>query len=1119
MSLERLEDRQLLTTTISVSGASLNEIGSPSAFVAAGSGGLSTPKGITFGPNGNLYVASNDGAVLRYNGTTGAYISTFVSQGSGGLSGQSGNCLAFGPDANLYASSSNTNQVLEYNGNTGAFVKAFVSAESGGLTNPRGLTFGPDGNLYVTSFDVNSGANGIMRYKGPLAGSPGGPLPAPGLSGATFVAQFESRPPESGGVPAGGAAQVIFGPDGNLYVDGGFFQGVNRYDGTTGAFLNTFVSQGSGGLTNGKGMAFDQEGRFYVSDSSDAVHRYDARGNFLGDLLVNSVNPSLASPVGITFDTQGDLLISSSTSNTVVRFDRGVTVSLDAPSSTFLSVSYATADGSAIAGQDYFALSGTVTFAPGQTSRVIILATQEEAVLDGNETFTVQLSNPTGGATIGTGSAIVTIVDPTRQFSIADTSAIEGDRTAYYRGAFVQAVPGNNFTNLTFSTDGNLYTSTNGLPGLNANAIGRFNGTSGAFMSQFTPAGYIEGVRDMVFHAGYLYVASEYNNEVLRFDGSTGAFVDVFVTAGSGGISGPHGMTFGPDGNLYVSGRNSASVVRYDGTTGAPLAMYVTSGSGGLNLPEGIAFDPTGSYLYVASTGSNQVLKYNAQTGAYVGVAASGGISAPKDVKFGSDGLMYVLSSGNNRILRFTAGGTYIDDYVPAGSGGMADIHRMAFGPDGDLYVAAIKPGQIMPFGTENEALFKVTSTTASTLPLTVDYATTDGTAVAGRDYVASSGTLTFAPGVTSEAIRVPLLDDGVPQSGLNFTLTLSNPIAATLARSQATGSITDSDAAAKFYVVNDATPSLGGTNTVYKYQALGTEQAPYGLSLYHLDPRGVAANAAGTTEWVVDANKNVYVYSPGGSLLGSWSANGLSSSAQLTGITTNGTDVWLVDSYADKVYKYTGAAGRLSGSQNAASNFSLASGRNGNINPQDIVTDGTSFWVVDGARKVFKYTLSGSSLGSWSIDPADTHPTGITINPNNVSDVWIVDNGSDKVYQYISAASRTSGSQNAGATFTLAAGNTNPQGIADPPADSSITTANTSRDAGVPRRVLPRTGPAGTYRLPSGIIQATNSQLGVLPDLGFSVQPDPVTAAVSTANLSKRFRPAQRFPSYMGLA
>jgi hypothetical protein len=194
--------------------------------------------------------------------------------------------------------------------------------------------------------------------------------------------------------------------------------------------------------------------------------------------------------------------------------------------------------------------------------------------------------------------------------------------------------------------------------------------------------------------------------------------------------------------------------------------------------------------------------------------------------------------------------------------------------------------------------------------------------------------------------------------------------------------------------------------------------------------------------EWVVDANKNVYVYSPGGTLLGSWSAGGLSSRATLTGIATNGSDIWLVDSYSDKVYKYAGAASRLSGSQNPVSSFSLAGGHNGDPNPQDLVTDGTSFWVVDGSKlKVFKYTLTGSLLGSWGIDPADTQPTGITINPNNASDVWIVDSGTDKVYQYVGAAGRTSGSQSAGATFALAAGNTNPQGIADPPAPDMLLT------------------------------------------------------------------------------
>ena len=115
-------------------------------------------------------------------------------------------------------------------------------------------------------------------------------------------------------------------------------------------------------------------------------------------------------------------------------------------------------------------------------------------------------------------------------------------------------------------------------------------------------------------------------------------------------------------------------------------------------------------------------------------------------------------------------------------------------------------------------------------------------------------------------------------------------------------------------------------------------------------------------------------------------------------------------------------------------------------------MTDGTSIWVVDGtALKVFKYTLSGSLLGSWTIDPANTHPTGITIDPTNVSNIWIVDSGTLKVYQYTAAASRTSGSQNAAATFALAPGDTNPQGIADPPppAEMLLTTA-TSVSAGI---------------------------------------------------------------------
>ena len=138
LAVERLEGRDV-PSTISVSGTTLSEIGSPSAFITAGSGGLDAPVGIALGPDGNVYVACNGGAVRRYDGTTGAYISTFVTQGSGGLSGPDG--LAFSPDGNLYVASLNTDQVLRYDGTTGAFMDLLVGPGDGRTTGPRALEF------------------------------------------------------------------------------------------------------------------------------------------------------------------------------------------------------------------------------------------------------------------------------------------------------------------------------------------------------------------------------------------------------------------------------------------------------------------------------------------------------------------------------------------------------------------------------------------------------------------------------------------------------------------------------------------------------------------------------------------------------------------------------------------------------------------------------------------------------------------------------------------------------------------------------------------------------------------------------------------------------------------
>ena len=99
---------------------------------------------------------------------------------------------------------------------------------------------------------------------------------------------------------------------------------------------------------------------------------------------------------------------------------------------------------------------------------------------------------------------------------------------------------------------------------------------------------------------------------------------------------------------------------------------------------------------------------------------------------------------------------------------------------------------------------------------------------------------------------------------------------------------------------------------------------------------------------------------------------------------------------------------------------------------------------------KVFKYSTSGTLQGSWTIDSRNGSPTGITVDPSNVNHIWIVDSADRAVYRYHAAASRTSGSQNAASLFQLASGNTNAQGIADPPPNGIDLSDATVQDVGV---------------------------------------------------------------------
>jgi hypothetical protein len=102
------------------------------------------------------------------------------------------------------------------------------------------------------------------------------------------------------------------------------------------------------------------------------------------------------------------------------------TVTLSAASTQTITVAYATANGTATAGSDYQTTTGTLTFAPGQTSKTVTVPVTGDLLGEPNETFVVNLSAPYN-ATIADGRGVGTIVDDEPRVSIGDVTKKEGN--------------------------------------------------------------------------------------------------------------------------------------------------------------------------------------------------------------------------------------------------------------------------------------------------------------------------------------------------------------------------------------------------------------------------------------------------------------------------------------------------------------------------------------------------------------------------------------------------------------------------------------------------------------------------------------------------------------------
>ena len=124
-------------------------------------------------------------------------------------------------------------------------------------------------------------------------------------------------------------------------------------------------------------------------------------------------------------------------------------------------------------------------------------------------------------------------------------------------------------------------------------------------------------------------------------------------------------------------------------------------------------------------------------------------------------------------------------------------------------------------------ATFNVTLSSAPAGAVTMSYATANGTAIAGSDYTAASGTVSFAAGETTKTISVSVLGDTTDEITETFVVNLSSPVGATIADAQGLGTIIDNDDPSAS--INDITVTEGNSGTSTATFTVTLSNAPVG--------------------------------------------------------------------------------------------------------------------------------------------------------------------------------------------------------------------------------------------------------------------------------------------------
>jgi hypothetical protein len=446
------------------------------------------------------------------------------------------------------------------------------------------------------------------------------------------------------------------------------------------------------------------------------------------------------------------------------------TISLSAPSGLPASVTYSTTDGTTTAGSDYTAAAGILTFSPGEISKTVTINVNGDSAYENDETFYLDLTAPTESMiSKSRGTAVLTNDDTQPTISVADSSITEAT------GSTVQLV-----FNVVLSVPSGLPTRVNYATAAgSAVSPADFSAVSGQLL--FQPGESSKQVKINIAGDSLFEGAENFN---LVLSQSLNATIERATASGTITDNDPQ-PTISIN-NVSVSEPDTGA------TADAKFTIVLSAASG---LPTTVQVDTQDG---TARAGSDYISNSQLITIPAGSVSASFVVKIVGDKLFeSSKTVSAVLSSPANANLGSSSGTATITDNDPQIFLNVADVTII----EGDSGYA--------------EAVFNVSLSAACEAEITVNYATLDGTATAGTDYTATSGTLVIPAGAISAQIRVPVVGDtSIESFEKSFALNLTNPVNVSLSRTSATCTIRDNDSAGTFafaqgnYSINENDPT-----------------------------------------------------------------------------------------------------------------------------------------------------------------------------------------------------------------------------------------------------------------------------------------------------------------------